>query len=78
MFRSRKHRPRTVAEAIAQDKRFVFTCKVCKAVISKQPNDLFFRPKMELEILQQISICGECGACNTTDHPLQVVLTVED
>ena len=78
MFHSRKRPPRTVAEAIAQDKRFVFTCKACGTVISKQPNDLFFRSKMELEILQQISICGECGACNTTGHPLQVVLTVED
>ena len=78
MFHSRKRPPRTVAEAIAQDKRFVFSCKACRAVISKQPNDLFFRPKMELEILQQISICGECGACNTTGRPLQVVLTVED
>ena len=78
MFRSSKRPPRTVAEAIAQDKRFVFTCRSCKAVISKQPNDLFFRPNMELQILEQISICSECGASNSTGHPLQVVLTVED
>ena len=78
MFRSKPSAPRTVAEAIAQDKRFVFTCKTCKAVISKQPNDIFFRPKMELHILEQISICSECGASNSTGHPLQVVLTVED
>ena len=78
MFHSRKRPPRTVAEAIAQDKRFVFTCKSCKAVISKQPNDLFFRPKMELHVLEQISICSECGAANATGNPVQVVLTVED
>ena len=78
MFHPRKRPPRTVADAIGQDKRFVFTCKVCGAVISKQPNDLFFRPKMELHILQQISICTECGASNATGHPAQVVLTVED
>ena len=78
MFHSRKSPPRTVAEAIAQDKRFVFTCKVCRAAISKQPNDLFFRPKMELHILQQISICSACGAANATGSPVQVVLTVED
>ena len=78
MFRSRSRPPRTVAETIAQDKRFVFTCKACKAVISKQPNDLFFRPKMELHILEQISICSECGAANAKGNPVQVVLTVED
>ena len=78
MFHSKKRSPRTVAEAIAQAKRFVFTCKACRAVISKQPNDLFFRPKMGLHILQQTSICSECGACNATGHPLQVVLIVED
>ena len=61
MFHSGKRPPRTVAEAIAQDKRFGFTCRPCKAVISKQPNDLFFSPNMELHILEQISICSECG-----------------
>ena len=78
MFHPRKQPPRTVAEAIAQDKCFVFTCRACRTVISKQPNDLFFRPKMELHILQQISVCSECGAANATGNPAQVVMTVED
>ena len=78
MFHSKTRLPRTVAEAIAQDKRFVFTCRSCKAVISKQPNDLFFRPNMERNILEQISMCSECGASNASGQPPQVVLTIED
>ena len=33
---------------------------------------------MELVVLEQISICSECGAANATGNPVQVVLTVED
>lgn len=78
MFGSKPPEPRTIADAIVLKKRFVFTCRVCGAVSSQEPNDLLFRPNMELKSLEAMSSCAKCGANNISDYPLRLVLTASD
>ncbi len=68
--------PRTIADAIAQRKRLVFTCMACKTITSKEPNDLFFKPNMELNILEKVSVCTECGANNVPCISKTRILTI--
>ncbi len=77
MFGSKPREPRTIADAMILKKRFVFTCRTCGAVISKEPNDVFFKPKMELKALEAVSTCAKCGANNISGYPLRLVLTID-
>ena len=78
MFSFKPRPPRTIGEVIAQRKRFVFTCMACKTITSKEPNELFYKPNMELSALERMSACSECGATNADDMPRQLLLTIED
>ena len=78
MFSFRSRPPFTIGEVIAQKKRFVFTCLACKTITSKQPNDLFYKPNMELSVLERMSACSECGGTNINGLPKQLILTIED
>ena len=77
MFGRKPRVPQTVADAIAQKKRLVFTCKACNTITSKEPNDVFYPQKMELTIVQQIAVCPECGAANMPGHSKQIIMTIE-
>lgn len=78
MFGGKPREPRTIADAMILKKRLVFTCKACGAIMSKEPNELFFKPNMEFAALERISVCTECGAGNVTSRMKQLFLTVED
>ena len=77
MFGFKPRQPRTIADVIKQKKRFVFTCLSCKTITSKEPNDLFFKPNMELTILENVSVCPKCRASNFPGFAQRLFLTVE-
>lgn len=78
LFHSKSRQPRNIADAIELNKRLIFTCTVCDAAAKKLPNDLLYRPKMELRSFEAVSSCSPCGATNIIDRPPLVVLTIED
>ena len=69
---------RTIADAIAQRKRLEFTCLTCKTITSKEASDLFYTPNVELAVLEQVTVCPECGASNIAGFPKQLILTAQD
>ena len=78
MFHSKPQRPSTIADAIAQKKLVVFTCKACGAITSKEPSDLLLKPKLELTALEAVSVCPQCGAGNVTGKSKQLLLAILD
>ena len=78
MIHSKPSVPRTVADVITEKKRLVFNCRVCGAVTSKRPDDIFFEPTMELKSLEVASTCAKCGANNIPGYPRRLVLTLGD
>ena len=67
----------TVGDLIAQGKHLVLTCKACNTVSTKDLNDVFFRPKMELSVLADLMHCPECGYCNAEDGEGKLSVTAE-
>ena len=67
----------TVGQLIAQGKHLVLACKTCNTISSKDPSDVFFRPKMELLVLQGMLSCPECGRSNGVDDESGLIVTVE-
>ena len=77
MFGFKPRPARTIADVIRQKKRFVFTCLACKTITGKEPKELFFRPNMELAVLEKVSVCPRCGASNFPGFAQNLFLTVE-
>ncbi len=67
----------TVGALVAQGKHLVLTCKTCNTISTKDLNNVFFRPKMEFSVLQEILSCPECGHSNGTDDESGLMVTAE-
>jgi hypothetical protein len=67
----------TVGDLIAHGKQIVLTCKACNTIRTKDLNDAFFRPKMELSVLQEMLSCPECGHSNGVDDESGLIVTAE-
>ena len=78
MFGSKPIIPYMLGDLIAQRKRLVFNCMACKTITSKRPSEQLYKPNMELNVLEQICVCPECGVGNVSGEAKQLVLTIED
>ena|GEM_PF-5776558 len=67
----------TVGDLIAQGQHLVLTCKACNTISTKDLNDVFFRPKMELLALTHMMHCPECGYSNSVDGKSRLIVTTE-
>ena len=67
----------TVGDLIAQGKHLVLTCKACNTISTQDLNDVFFRPKIELSVLQEMLSCPECGHSNGVDDESGLIVTAE-
>jgi hypothetical protein len=45
-------------------KLVMLTCRACNTVSTKDLNEVFFCPNMELSVLDQLLQCPECGYRN--------------
>jgi RNase P subunit RPR2 len=67
----------TVGQLTAQNKHLALTCKACNTISTKNLNDVFFRPKMELSMLTHVMHCPECGYSKRVDDKGSLIATAE-
>ena len=64
MFSKSPKLVKTIADAIAQKKWLVVTCRACKTISYTDPTRLPFLPNIEITALEAFWPCPSCNAVN--------------